>query len=557
LLYGARLTTLPIRGEETRRAQVACEMVQTGDWIVPRQQGLPLLSRPPLGSYPIAIAAILLGDCSLLAVRLPTLLATWLTVLLIYGYGRLFLSRLGALTAGLAYGTMGQVLVLGRLAETEATFTFLLSGALLVWHWGYCRGASGRWGRLWPWLAGYGLAALATLAKGPQAPVYFAAPVCLFLVWRRDWRTLLSRSHLLGVALFAALVGAWQIPFWMQMGWPAVKTIWLGDVAMRFEDVRWQTIALHLLVYPVEIAVCTLPWSPLLIGYLVKGFRRSLADAKPYAVFLGFAIGLAFFTCWVVPGAKGRYFMPLYPCLALLIGLSVERAAEPAAAAWQRRGWQVFLLSKAALALVAGLGVAAVAWGHRLQWFQWLEWTQPGWFVAVYVVGASIAVVLLMATHANFRPTHVRTALLTVTALIGLSYVGVVINGMVGASEDPAFDVAQLKRKLPLDARLVSFGLVETLFTYLYREPIEERPWPKSASELGPTHDYFCFTWDRPVPPPLPFGWQIEGVIPCDRVRHDPPVKKVIESIRWQTVRNEPARDPLATAACGVVFIGR
>ena len=88
--------------------------------------------------------------------------------------------------------------------------------------------------------------------------------------------------------------------------------------------------------------------------------------------------------------------------------------------------------------------------------------------------------------------------------------------------------MAQLKRKLPPDARLVSFGLVETLFTYLYRQPIEERPWPKSASELGPGHDYFCFTWDRPLPPPLPFGWQIEGVIPCDRVRHDPPVKKVI-----------------------------
>ena len=37
----------------------------------------------------------------------------------------------GALAAGLAYATMGQVLVLGRLAETEATFTLLLSGALL------------------------------------------------------------------------------------------------------------------------------------------------------------------------------------------------------------------------------------------------------------------------------------------------------------------------------------------------------------------------------------------------------------------------------------------
>lgn len=534
LLYGARLTALPIRGEETRRAQVACEMVETGDWIVPRQQGAPLLSRPPLGSYPIALAAMLFGDCTLLAVRLPTALATWLTALLIYGYGRRFLTRLGALASGLAFITMGQVLVLGRLAETEATFTLLLSAALLAWHWGYSAG----WRRPWPWLAGYGLAALAALAKGPQAPVYFAAPACLYLAWRRDWRALLSWSHLAGLALFAATIGAWQIPFWAQMGWPAVKTLWLGDVAMRFADTRWQTIALHLLWYPLEIGVCTLPWSPLLFGYLAKGFRRSLGAARPYVVFLGITISLAFVTCWVVPGAKGRYFMPLYPCMALLAGMCVERVADPAAAAWQRRGWKLFLLSKAALALVAGLVVAGVTWIER---FQIAELKQPAWFAGAYAVGALAAAVVFLKTYGIFRPAHIRVALLTVTALIGLSYVGVVINGTIGTAEDPTPDVAQLKRKLPPNARLESFGLVETLFTYLYREPIAELPWPRSANEFGPGHDYFCFSWDRPKPPPLPFGWRIEAVIPCDRVRHEPPVKKVIVGRRIDSLA---ARSP-------------
>src|SRR5437763_15140460 len=71
-IYGARLTTLPIRGEETRRAEVAIEMLATGDWVVPRQQGQPFLSRPPLGSYPITALEALLGTDSLLAVRLPS-----------------------------------------------------------------------------------------------------------------------------------------------------------------------------------------------------------------------------------------------------------------------------------------------------------------------------------------------------------------------------------------------------------------------------------------------------------------------------------------------------
>ncbi len=332
LIYFPRMTEVPIRGEETRRAQVAREMVQSGDWIVPRQQGTPFLSRPPLGSYPIGLLAIALGDCTALAVRLPSVLATWLMVLLIYGYGRTFLSPLGALTAGLAYATMGQVLQLGRLAETEAVFTLLLAGALLIWHWGY----SQRWRAALPWLAGYGLAALATLAKGPQAPFYFAVPVWLFLIAAIRWRTLASWSHLAGLAMFAAVIGAWQIPFTMQMGWAATRDIWTGDVAMRFADKQWSEVGLHLLLFPFEIAICTLPWSPLLIAYLSREFRRSIGPSRQSILFLVIAIAVAFPTCWFAPGARGRYLMPLYPCLALLVGLVVQRALEPAASRLMR-----------------------------------------------------------------------------------------------------------------------------------------------------------------------------------------------------------------------------
>ena len=47
-VYFSRLDALPFRGEETRWARVAWEMRETGDWIVPRCQGIPLYSRPPL-----------------------------------------------------------------------------------------------------------------------------------------------------------------------------------------------------------------------------------------------------------------------------------------------------------------------------------------------------------------------------------------------------------------------------------------------------------------------------------------------------------------------------
>ena len=113
-IYFSRIADLPIRGEETRRAMVAAEILRSGDWIVPRQQGAPFLSRPPVASWPIVWFARLVGDLNLAAVRLPTVIATLLTTLLVYAYSRQFMTRLGALSSGLIYGTFAQVLQLGR-----------------------------------------------------------------------------------------------------------------------------------------------------------------------------------------------------------------------------------------------------------------------------------------------------------------------------------------------------------------------------------------------------------------------------------------------------------
>lgn len=82
-IYGTRLTTLTIRGEEPRRAGVAKEMLATGEWFVPRLQGQPFLTRPPLQNWSIALCTKLTSD-DRLAMRLPSALAIMLTTLLVF-----------------------------------------------------------------------------------------------------------------------------------------------------------------------------------------------------------------------------------------------------------------------------------------------------------------------------------------------------------------------------------------------------------------------------------------------------------------------------------------
>ncbi len=537
-IYFSRLTALPIHGEETRRAEVAIEMVRTGDWIVPRQQNVPLLSRPPLQCWPIALVTKLTGDCPLWATRLPSVLATLLTTLLIYVYGRQFMSKSGALAAGLAYATTGMVLQLGRLAETDAVFTLLVASSLLVWHWGYSSG----WRRALPWLAGYGLAALAALAKGPQAPLYFIAATSGYLIWRRDWRTLFSFGHFCGLGLFAAIVAAWQTPFLLALGPAAVGEIWTGDVGMRFEDARLSAIGLHLLFYPVEVLICTLPWSPLLSAFAFRGFRDSVRAVKPWVGFLTICLLVTFPTCWLVPGAKGRYWMPLFPCLALLVGLVIQRALEsatahgvslPRSSSLLRRGWLAYRATAAAAVLFTGLIVAGATWIER---FHLTQLVQPGWFAALFLLASAATFVALLTGGAKISGRMAIVPVLALAGFIGLFHTGVILNAMTERREDCGPAVAALKQKLPPNSRLVSFGLVETLFTYYYGEPIAVQKWPRSERDLDPQADYFCFTWDRDFMPPLPFAWHVEGEVPCDRLHSDHPVKRVIVGKRVASV---------------------
>lgn len=532
-IYFSRIADLPIRGEETRRAMVACEILQTGDWIVPRQQGQPFLSRPPVGSWPIAWLAEATGDLSLIAVRLPTVIATLLTTLLIYAYSRQFLSRLGSLSAGLAFATFVQVLQLGRVAETEATFTLFTAGALLIWHWGYSQG----WPAWRTWCAVYALVAIAMLVKSLQAPVYFCGAVGLFLLWHRDWRFLFSRAHLAGLLVFAALVAAWQIPFYQQLGWTAVRQVWSGDVGIRLEKVTPAVVAAHLASYPFEVLGCLLPWSLLLPAYLWPQFRRVIGNAVPLMTFALCAWLVALPTCWFVPNARPRYLMPLYPLAAPLVGLIVDRlfAVGSQGIATVRMGWRIYR-SAAVLSIIGGATAVALA-----SWFRPLQFpqiAQPAWFAAVYLIAATAAVTILLWHKSEWSRRTGTVAMLTLSGFVGLTVSGVAVNSMTALDPHSELTVAQLKERIPKDVHLASFGKVETMFSYHWREPIALacNQLPQQPADVPQGCDYFCFNSNSEQQVRLPFPWRVEASINCQRTADDPTGKVVIVGRRIDAV---------------------
>jgi 4-amino-4-deoxy-L-arabinose transferase-like glycosyltransferase len=524
-VYFSRAADLPLRGEEPTRAQVAFEMLDRGDWVVPREQGDPFLVRPPLQNWLIAASTEWFGRRDAWAVRFPSLAATMLTTLLVYGYSRTFLARPGALAAGVAFATLGEMFQMGRQAETEALFILLVSASLLVWHCGLVR----RWPAALTWASGYGLMALAALTKGPQAPAYFVGSVIAYLVLTRQWRRLFSRAHLLGILTGAAVVGLWLVPFYLRVGLAGVREVWMGDPALRAQ--RWAPadVASHLLVYPPVIFGGTLPWSALLVLYFRRDLRRSLGAARPQALFLGLCLAVAFPTCWVHPGGQPRFFAPLFPCLAVLAGLAAQRCADAAPGSPLRAAWGRYLSAAAA---VMALG-AATALGAAACWAYdptLVPWAEPPVRAAAYAAAAALLAWVTLRARPGGGPVRLRAGVLALAAFLTITFTGVVTDVRVRRSEDAAAAMVRLKGRLPPDQPLVSLGgHTDSLFAYLYGNPlIAPRPWPRAPGQLGPDATYFSFVREGAEPPLLPFPWEEVGVVPLDRNHHEPPERVVV-----------------------------
>ena len=539
--YVLPMRDLTLRGEEPCRAQVAVEMIQTGDWLVPRRQGRPFLDRPPLQNWAIALLGLVRGRVDVVAIRAPSAASILLAVLLVYGYARTCLPRPGAFAAAAALATMGHVLEMGGLGETEAMFTFLLSASLLVWHWGMVRGRPA-------WLPAYALMALATLTKGLQAPVYFFGAIGLYLLITRRLRELLSAAHLGGLIVGLLLWAAWQVPYSLEMGWHATRETYLHVVTMRFGDSRIATYVRHAAVFPAELFASMLPWSLMLAAYAAGGLRRALGGARPHVSFMLCCIAVALPTCWGTSGARPRYLMPIYPCLALLIGVAIQRcwdAAPPTA--WWQKTWRRTLLGLGAAMPLGGAAVlVASLLGDRA-----LPVAQPLRVAVVYAgMGALLGAAAIWSARGRTEGRRL-AGVLAVAAFMVVTYTGPVATARIRASEDVAPRIARLKARLPAGANLVSFGPVHPLFGYYYRDPIPPRPWPKRPADAADVQ-YFCVEcWnyrprDRNLPKPLPFPWKQVGVYSLERNRHRPPRHAVVVGVRLPGPK--PRRPPSATA---------
>jgi 4-amino-4-deoxy-L-arabinose transferase-like glycosyltransferase len=376
---------------ETRYAEIAREMNASGDWLIPRLNGITHLHKPPLAYWSSAIGMKLLGPDAPGA-RIPAALAAVTTLFGVWCATR---RRFATLTAGspLAVWLLATSAAFFALSRALASDPFLAAGVALFW------GLAPS-----PWaLAGIGIG---FLAKGPVVLVHTLLPVLVCALFRRDRRLL----GLFGPAWGWLVAAAIALPWYLIV---LFKVRGLLSYFLVLQTLDRYTTTVHSRPGPPWYFVAVLiagmmPWTPLLVAGLGRA-ARSLRNpahspgetgaADPAWLALSWLlVPLVFFS---FSGSKlPAYLLPDLPAAALLAaagaGSVVARRVSAALLAALAIGGAVFGSSQLARGLALDpahpIALPVAVWVALAAFALAAVWTARG-----RIAGAAILVLLAWA----------------------------------------------------------------------------------------------------------------------------------------------------------------
>jgi len=334
--------------DEGRNAEVAREMLASGQWLVPHFNGLPFLDKPPLLFWAVA-GSFALFDVNEVAARLPAALSGALVVVLTFALGRTLLDTRRGLWAAAIVATSPLVLIFSRLVIFDMPLTALVTLALYA----LVRAQLSPFPPWWLCAAGLSMG-LAVLTKGP---VGFVLPLLGWLAARgalpqsERWA---PRSAWVATIFFAAAVAA---PWVIQVALTEPSFLHYAvveETLQRFvSPERFHRSAPF--YYPWLIAGAGLGvWAAVLIA-LVPMRRRGVCSARERsAVAFGLrAAGTMLLFFSLSASKRPGYVLPALVPLALVAAVGVTAVRSRAAAG---------IRAVAVGAMLAGAGVLALRW---------------------------------------------------------------------------------------------------------------------------------------------------------------------------------------------------
>jgi len=318
------------------QAQIARNMLDSGDWVIARLDGVPYLEKSPLIYWLIATSYRALGVHDWVA-RIPVALATVLLCWVTFRYGRWAFGQRAGFHAGLSLATCVGLFLFTRIQIPDVMLT--LSVCLAFWSFQRVIDPEEAHARRWAALLAVSLG-IGLMLKALIAVVVPAGGIFVYLLYTRQlfsrdiWRRLHVGS---GILILLAIAAPWHVlatlrmppyfDFTMHSGPGEYRGFFwfyfINEHVLRFLNLRYPRDynTLPRAAFWLLHLLWLFPWSAYCVAAARLSYKpedragRTRVLALCWAGFL-----LVFFT---FSTTQEYYSMPIYPALALLLGCAM------------------------------------------------------------------------------------------------------------------------------------------------------------------------------------------------------------------------------------------
>lgn len=306
-----------IKPDEGRYAEIAREMVASGDWTTPRLNDLKYFEKPPLQYWATATAYTLFGEHQWTS-RLWTALTGFAGILLVWFAGLRLFGRQAGGYAAILLGSSMLYALMAHINTLDMGVTFFLTLGIVGLLLGQSEADKNKQ-RNWMLLAWAGLG-LAVLSKGLMGLVLPGAALFIYMVVQRDFSVLKRMHWLSGMAVFLLITAPWFYLV-MKANPEFFQKFFIYEHYTRFTTKDLGRYQPWYFFIPI-LLLGMLPWTLLMFDTLFKTWRGSKLPGKAFNAARFLLVWVVFiYLFFTVSGSKlPSYLLPMFPALALLMG---------------------------------------------------------------------------------------------------------------------------------------------------------------------------------------------------------------------------------------------
>jgi 4-amino-4-deoxy-L-arabinose transferase-like glycosyltransferase len=318
------------------QAQIARNMLVSGDWVTARLDGVAYLEKAPLVYWMMAAAYKIFGVHDW-AARLPLALAVVLLCFVTYRFGRWAFDERAGMFAGITLATSVGLFLFTRILIPDATLTLAIAGA--IWAWLRLLEPDEERPRRWAVVMGLSFGA-GLLLKGLIAVVFPVLAGLAFMAATRQlfrWASWKKLNLWLVVAIALVIAAPWHIlaaihnppafAFSLHSGPGEYRGFFwfyfFNEHLLRFLNMRYPRDynTVPRLWFWLLNLVWLFPWSAYLPAAMKESYTaQSRASRARLMAICWIGVVMVFFT---FSTTQEYYSMPIYPALALLLGSAI------------------------------------------------------------------------------------------------------------------------------------------------------------------------------------------------------------------------------------------